>query len=75
LDRPALAPDPPLGSDADEPLADRACTATGLPPGLTISTEGRISGLIGQPGCNTVTITTDDGASAPRTVTFTWIVL
>src|SRR5579883_2629398 len=55
-------------------------TATGLPPGLTISKTGLISGTISQPGDGTYTVTIigkdSDNTTSINTasVTFTWTV-
>ncbi|RGE38557.1 tandem-95 repeat protein [Comamonas testosteroni] len=60
-----------------------AYTATGLPPGLTISAAGVISGTpdhdasvrgANNGGVYTVTVTADDGHGGTTTQTFTWTV-
>jgi hypothetical protein len=51
-------------------------TATGLPPGLTISNSGLISGTIDSRGAGTynVRITDDDNGVITPAITFTWTV-
>jgi YVTN family beta-propeller protein len=50
-------------------------SATGLPAGLTIAPgTGLISGTPTTPGTGNVTVTVDDGSSAPVHVNFTWTV-
>ncbi|HXY43188.1 MAG TPA: putative Ig domain-containing protein, partial [Acidimicrobiales bacterium] len=50
-------------------------SATGLPPGLSISATGMISGTPTTPGPYTVTVTaTDTTTSATGTATFPWMV-
>ena len=52
-----------------------AFTATGLPPGLSISSSGLISGWPSTQGTYSVTITAKDGQGATATAAFTWTVL
>ncbi|QTR03840.1 S8 family peptidase, partial [Saccharothrix algeriensis] len=49
-------------------------TATGLPPGLTISPSGQVSGTPTTAGTYTVTVTVTDSASRTGTATFTWTI-
>ncbi|MEU9198404.1 putative Ig domain-containing protein [Streptomyces hundungensis] len=49
-------------------------SATGLPPGLTISTSGTITGTPSKTGTYTVTAKASDTAGATGTTTFTWTV-
>ncbi len=49
-------------------------SATGLPPGLSISTAGLISGTPGTSGNYSVTVTAKDSAGASGSATFTWAV-
>jgi GH25 family lysozyme M1 (1,4-beta-N-acetylmuramidase) len=50
-------------------------TATGLPPGTSISSSGRISGTPTVPGRYDVTITpSGSGPVLPATLSFTWVV-
>jgi len=51
-----------------------AFTATGLPPGLSISSTGQISGWPATPGTYSVKVTAKDGLGAVATVPFTWTV-
>ena len=73
LEPPRLEPGPQ--SEREGRPADTGYTATGLPAGLSIDTEGRICGLIDEVGHNEVTITADEGDGNPRRLTFTWIVI
>jgi hypothetical protein len=50
-------------------------SATGLPSGLSISTDGVISGAVTSLGTHTVTLTATENARIPRRFTFDWIVL
>ncbi|MCB1275758.1 Ig-like domain-containing protein [Prosthecobacter sp.] len=64
---PVLANDP-----ENDPIT---FSATGLPPGLSISSgSGVISGTVTTAGTFNVTIRADDGLSAPASVSFTWTV-
>jgi beta-glucosidase len=47
-------------------------TATGLPPGLAISSNGVISGTASRPGTYTVTVTATDSSGANAHATFVW---
>jgi len=50
-------------------------TATGLPPGVSISSDGLITGAATTPGSYTVTVTPSaSSAVLPATVSFTWAV-
>ncbi len=49
-------------------------TATGLPPGLSISSTGAISGWPSTSGSYSVKVTATDGLKATATVSFTWTV-
>jgi subtilase family serine protease len=49
-------------------------TATGLPPGLTISSSGLISGTPTTAGTYTVTVTAKDTTGATGSTTFTWTI-
>jgi GH25 family lysozyme M1 (1,4-beta-N-acetylmuramidase) len=51
-----------------------AFTASGLPPGLSINSVGRISGWPYQTGTYQVKITATDGLQASGTTSFTWTV-
>jgi hypothetical protein len=51
------------------------CTAIGLPDGLSMSSDGVISGAVMSLGTHTVTVTAPDDYGDPRSVTFDWIVL
>lgn len=50
-------------------------TATGLPPGITIASNGTISGFSSTLGTCTVTVTAKDGEGASGTATFVWSVV
>jgi beta-glucosidase len=50
-------------------------TATGLPPGLTIASNGTISGSSGTLGSYTVTVTATDTQGVSGTATFVWSVV
>ncbi|WP_329174666.1 glycoside hydrolase family 3 C-terminal domain-containing protein [Streptomyces sp. NBC_01477] len=52
-----------------------AFTATGLPPGTSVSGSGRITGTPTQAGTYTVDVTARDGAGAQATTTFLWTVV
>jgi Putative Ig domain/Fibronectin type III domain len=55
--------------------ATRSYSATGLPPGLVISSgTGLISGTPSTAGSYTVTVTATDGTSASGSTTFTWVI-
>ena len=49
-------------------------TATGLPPQLSISSTGQISGTPTTPGTYTVTVTAKDNTNASGSTTFTWTI-
>jgi GH25 family lysozyme M1 (1,4-beta-N-acetylmuramidase) len=49
-------------------------TATGLPPGMSLSSGGRITGWLTRSGKNTVKITANDAAGPVGYVSFTWAV-
>ncbi|MBM9509354.1 glycoside hydrolase family 3 C-terminal domain-containing protein [Actinacidiphila acididurans] len=49
-------------------------TATGLPPGITIASNGTVSGTGSTPGTYTVTVTATDTAGVSGTATFVWTV-
>jgi GH25 family lysozyme M1 (1,4-beta-N-acetylmuramidase) len=49
-------------------------TATGLPPGLSISSTGLISGWPATPGTYSVKVTAKDGLGTTSTAAFTWAV-
>jgi beta-glucosidase len=51
-----------------------AYRATGLPPGLTISPSGLITGTGRKPGTSTVTVSGTPAAGAASTITFIWTV-
>jgi hypothetical protein len=61
------------GTDDAVP-AEPTYTADGLPSGLSLDTEGVISGTVTSLGTHTVTITTAT-SSVVRSVTFDWIVM
>ena len=50
-------------------------TATGLPPGITIASNGTISGSGSTPGTYTVTVAAKDTEGASGTATFVWSVV
>ena len=50
-------------------------TATGLPPGITIASNGAISGSSSTLGTYTVTVTATDQAQVSGTATFVWSVV
>jgi beta-glucosidase len=50
-------------------------TATGLPPGITIASNGTISGSSSTLGTYTVTVTATDTEGASGTATFVWSVV
>ena len=52
-----------------------AFTATGLPPGITIASNGTISGSSSTLGTYTVTVTATDTEGASGTATFVWSVV
>jgi beta-glucosidase len=52
-----------------------AYTATGLPPGITIASNGTISGTGSTLGTYTVTVTAKDTAGVSGTATFVWSVV
>src|SRR6185437_6615065 len=49
-------------------------SATGLPAGISISTNGAITGTPTTSGTSTVTVTAADGAGASASTSFTWTV-
>ncbi len=49
-------------------------TAAGLPPGLSISSSGLITGTPTAAGTSTVTVTATDSTGASGSATFTWTV-
>ncbi|WNI16398.1 glycoside hydrolase family 3 C-terminal domain-containing protein [Actinacidiphila sp. ITFR-21] len=49
-------------------------TATGLPPGITIASNGTVSGSGGTPGTSTVTVTATDSRGVSGSATFVWSV-
>jgi hypothetical protein len=49
-------------------------TASGLPPGLSISSSGLISGTPTAAGTSTVTVTATDSTGASGTASFTWTI-
>jgi beta-glucosidase len=51
-----------------------AYSATGLPPGLSISKSGLISGVASKQGTWTITVTGSSAADRPTLVTFVWTV-
>ncbi|HEY0807693.1 MAG TPA: glycoside hydrolase family 3 C-terminal domain-containing protein, partial [Pseudonocardiaceae bacterium] len=59
---------------ATDSVSGRAVTftATGLPPGLAISTNGVISGTASRPGTYTVTVTATDTSGVNGHATFVW---
>ena len=72
------SPDPEVSlqitaSDSDSGQA-LTYTATGLPPGLSISSSGLISGLAEDTGTFNVTVTATDGTGASGSAAFTWTV-
>jgi beta-glucosidase len=50
-------------------------TATGLPPGITIASNGTISGASSTIGTSTVTVTATDARGVSGTATFVWSVV
>ncbi len=52
-----------------------AFTATGLPPGISIASNGTISGSGTTPGTYTVTVTATDTEGVSATATFVWSVV
>jgi beta-glucosidase len=50
-------------------------TATGLPPGFTIASNGTLSGTGTTLGTYTVTVTAKDSQGAAGTATFIWSVV
>jgi serine protease len=62
-----------MASDSDSGQA-LTYTATGLPPGLSISSSGLISGLAEDTGTFNVTVTATDGTGASGSAAFTWTV-
>jgi hypothetical protein len=58
-------------SDASQSLT---YTASGLPPGLSISASGSISGTPTTAGTSSVTVTARDASGASGTATFTWTI-
>jgi GH25 family lysozyme M1 (1,4-beta-N-acetylmuramidase) len=51
-----------------------AFTASSLPPGMSITSSGLISGWLSTPGTYSVKVTAKDGLGATATVSFTWTV-
>jgi poly(hydroxyalkanoate) depolymerase family esterase len=49
-------------------------TATGLPPGLSISSSGLITGTPSASGSSTVTVTATDSTGAAGSTSFTWAI-
>jgi len=49
-------------------------TATGLPPGATMTTAGKITGTLTTLGTYTVTVTVKDPSNAAASASFTWTV-
>ncbi|NUS12468.1 MAG: hypothetical protein HOY69_13895, partial [Streptomyces sp.] len=52
--------------------ADHTYTATGLPPGVSLSAGGRFTGAATAKGTYTVTVTAKDPAGATGSATFVW---
>jgi beta-glucosidase len=61
-----------VGSNTSQPLT---FTATGLPPGITIASNGTISGTGTTLGTYTVTVTAKDSQAVTGTATFVWSVV
>jgi putative Ig domain-containing protein len=59
---------------AADKLVTLTYQATGLPPGLKISTGGKISGTLTTTGTYTVTVTATGSNGLQGTVSFTWAV-
>jgi len=57
------------------PAQTPAFTATGLPPGITIASNGTISGSASTLGTYTVTVTATDAEGVSGTATFVWSVV
>jgi beta-glucosidase len=49
-------------------------TATGLPPGLSINSSGKITGWPDTPGTYNTTVTATDSAGATASASFTWTI-
>jgi GH25 family lysozyme M1 (1,4-beta-N-acetylmuramidase) len=61
-------------SDTDPATYARSFAASGLPPGLSITSGGIISGWPYKPGTYTVTVAATDGLYASGSAAFTWTV-
>jgi GH25 family lysozyme M1 (1,4-beta-N-acetylmuramidase) len=62
-------------TDQDEAAGfDPTFTASGLPPGLSMSSSGVISGWPSDPGTYTVTATATDGLGGSGSTPFTWTI-
>lgn len=61
-------------SDTDPAKYSPAFAASGLPPGLSISSAGVISGWPSKPGAYKVTVSASDGLDASGSHAFTWTV-
>ncbi|WP_405583619.1 glycoside hydrolase family 3 C-terminal domain-containing protein [Streptomyces sp. NBC_01190] len=57
------------------PAQSLTFTATGLPPGITIASNGTVSGTGGTLGTSTVTVTATDTKGVSGTATFMWSVV
>jgi beta-glucosidase len=60
-----------VDSDASQALT---FSATGLPPGVTIASNGKLSGSGTTTGTYTVTVTAKDGRGVTGSATFVWTV-
>ncbi|MGQ4511159.1 glycoside hydrolase family 3 C-terminal domain-containing protein [Streptomyces sp. DW26H14] len=61
-----------VDSDATQSLS---FTASGLPPGITMASDGTVSGSAGTLGSYTVTVTAKDTRGVSGTATFVWSVV
>ena len=61
-------------SDQDGSSYPPTLTVTGLPPGLTSTSSGRITGWPTTPGTYTVHVSASDGLYASASTTFTWTI-